>query len=332
MSISAEIVHAEYRDNYVWYHGFVNSISVIITTKDRPQLLMVCINSLLSQTRIPNEIIVVDNSSDCSARKVVRSFKTNTIAIRYTHQSKKGIAFAKNRGIQKAQFDILAFIDDDCAADCNWVNEIDRSYKKNIQATMGQNINGRPHNIFSCLEHFYTERSVLSQLTKEKGVIYSKLVDPKNFSIKKSILQKSQVVFDETFGSYAGFEELDFSRRLERKNIKVLYNKRMMVHHFGRTNFILHSLREFKRGRALYFFYKKWETEIINDVIKKKSLTHSQQANENEAVVQLNKKIKKNILDDTSPLFKFLFLFFNFTSRITLRMGFFMESVLLPTN
>jgi GT2 family glycosyltransferase len=96
-------------------------ISVIICTRDRPSRLRECLNSLQQVTYSPLEILVVDNApSGDETTKVVAEFAASDTRIRYICEPSPGLSMARNLGVAKARFDILAFTDDDTLVDPGW--------------------------------------------------------------------------------------------------------------------------------------------------------------------------------------------------------------------
>jgi glycosyltransferase involved in cell wall biosynthesis len=89
----------------------VNSISVIIPTYNRAHMLPKTIASLLSQTRLPDEILVIDDGSTDDTPTVMQQFSAPVRYIRYEHN--QGRSHARNVGIEQAQGDYLAFLDSD---------------------------------------------------------------------------------------------------------------------------------------------------------------------------------------------------------------------------
>ena len=85
-------------------------ISVIIPTFNREVLVKRAINSVLSQTCPPEEIIVVDDgSTDQTSRIIAEEFPQITLLT----QANKGVSAARNKGIRHANCDWLAFLDSD---------------------------------------------------------------------------------------------------------------------------------------------------------------------------------------------------------------------------
>ena len=85
-------------------------ISVIITTHNRAHKVSHSVQSALTQTRQPDEIIIVDDGSTDATPKILDNFKDRA---RVIVQSNMGFAEARNTGFAKSSGDYLAFLDDD---------------------------------------------------------------------------------------------------------------------------------------------------------------------------------------------------------------------------
>jgi GT2 family glycosyltransferase len=100
-------------------------VSVVIPTFRRPQLLKRCIDALLMQTLHPSEfeiIIVDDDGSDETRELVARSARSSQPAIRYLRNGgKHGPAAARNEGWKNAKGPLIAFTDDDCIPERDWL-------------------------------------------------------------------------------------------------------------------------------------------------------------------------------------------------------------------
>lgn len=85
-------------------------ISVIIPAYNRAQLLPRALNSVLAQTFIPREIIVVDDGSTDNTKAVVENGYAKARYLRFEHQ---GVSQARNAGIAVSRSEWLAFLDSD---------------------------------------------------------------------------------------------------------------------------------------------------------------------------------------------------------------------------
>lgn len=89
-------------------------ISAIITTYNRANIVRDAIASVFSQTYPVSELIVVDDGSyDDSEKAISDTFENAPIPARYIFKPNGGMATSLNHGIKEAQFDWIAFLDDD---------------------------------------------------------------------------------------------------------------------------------------------------------------------------------------------------------------------------
>lgn len=86
-------------------------VSVVIPSYNREDVICRCVDSVLAQTVSPDEIIVVDDGSSDQTRTVLRDHYGDRI--RYVYQENRGVAGARNTGIQEANNELIAFLDSD---------------------------------------------------------------------------------------------------------------------------------------------------------------------------------------------------------------------------
>jgi len=92
------------------------SITIILPIYNGEKYLSEAIESILSQTHHPQEIIIIDDGSTDNTASVAKSFGR---AVRYHYQPNQGAGAARNNGVQLAQGEFLAFLD----ADDLWVED-----------------------------------------------------------------------------------------------------------------------------------------------------------------------------------------------------------------
>ena len=89
-------------------------VSVIIPTHNRPNLVTKAVASVVAQTYRPIEIIIIDDASDdpVSANWFKAEWKDISLSI-HCNDISKGVAAARNSGINKSKGRYIAFLDDD---------------------------------------------------------------------------------------------------------------------------------------------------------------------------------------------------------------------------
>lgn len=103
-------------------------VSVVIPAYNSEACIGRAIDSVLAQTRPVHEIIVVDDGSTDKTSEVVRRYGDKVILIR---QDNSGVSVARNRGIQAASGNWIAFLD----ADDEWLAEKNSRQIKVIEET-----------------------------------------------------------------------------------------------------------------------------------------------------------------------------------------------------
>lgn len=102
-------------------HG---SVSVVICTRDRPDDIARCLASLRHQTRVPDEVVVVDNASrDQRTREAVLAAGAT-----YLREDREGLDFARNTGVAAATGDLIIFTDDDVLLDPHWLERMTAAF------------------------------------------------------------------------------------------------------------------------------------------------------------------------------------------------------------
>jgi glycosyltransferase involved in cell wall biosynthesis len=116
-------------------------ISVCIPTYRRPELLRQAIKSLETQTRPPDELIVVWREGDVKTEEVLQSVSKNTnLKIVPLSICQPGFLPPIRAAIDYASSDVLAFLDDDAAAFPDWVARMERHYCNTDWAAVGGRI------------------------------------------------------------------------------------------------------------------------------------------------------------------------------------------------
>lgn len=87
-------------------------ISVIMPVYNGEKYITQAIDSVLSQTYPNWELIIINDGSTDDTAKIIKS-KYNQNKIKYIYQENQGPSIARNRGIDLAQGDYIAFIDAD---------------------------------------------------------------------------------------------------------------------------------------------------------------------------------------------------------------------------
>ena len=101
------------------------SVSVIVPTFRRPDGLRRAVESVLAQTRQPDQLVIVDNDPAGSAARVAATAKALArCEVLYIHEPQPGVSNARNAGFAAATGRYIAFLDDDEIAGIGWLDAL----------------------------------------------------------------------------------------------------------------------------------------------------------------------------------------------------------------
>jgi len=110
-------------------------ISVIICTRNRFDDFTKTLPSIAAQTRLPDELVVVDTSDEKKLEEYLGSINM-PFSVRYFH-TQPGLTLQRNHGIRESQGDLLFFFDDDVVLDVNYLAEVENVVANDINHEIG---------------------------------------------------------------------------------------------------------------------------------------------------------------------------------------------------
>lgn len=189
-------------------------ISVCVCTYRRPTLLARLLNALKCQDIDPGfrfEVVVVDNDCSRSAELTVRMFQLQTeVRVIYECEPQQNISLARNRTIQNAEGNFIAFIDDDEFPCKNWLLLLYRFLKQGeadgvLGPVLPDFLPGTPAWL---VKGDFFDRRRLPTGTR----IAARDGRTGNVLFRRSIFDEDELWFDPVYGRTGG-EDSDFFRR-----------------------------------------------------------------------------------------------------------------------
>jgi glycosyltransferase involved in cell wall biosynthesis len=209
-------------------------IVLIVCTYNRADLLEEVIRSLLSQEtggKFNFQILIIDDASNdntkCEVNKIIQSSNNR---IKYFLADGKGIACARNKGIQNSKSEWIVFSDDDQIAEQNWLKELyEIAYEKRIDCVGGKRLLNLPGNKMNSLS--LTVRKLLGEI--DLGEIPRKC-KRKEFPAAGNIMIKRKIIdtighFNESFSR--GGEDIELAVRLRAAGLESWYAPKSIVRH-----------------------------------------------------------------------------------------------------
>ncbi|WP_007511592.1 glycosyltransferase family 2 protein [Pseudofrankia saprophytica] len=112
-------------------------VSVVVNACEASPELVRALASIQAQTRLPDELIVVDNRPTTSGIPgLLKELELGSVT--YVPEPVKGLARARNTGLAVASGELVAFTDDDVIADPSWLEVLVSGFEdENVAAVTG---------------------------------------------------------------------------------------------------------------------------------------------------------------------------------------------------
>lgn len=251
--------------------------AIIVATKNRPRQLELCLKALDCQDHDDFSVVVVDNGGTVDLDPVLALYSGK---IEVLNQPKPGPAAARNAGVQFVDCDIVAFTDDDCLPDPNWLSTLAGALQHDATSLVG----GKTYN--------QIERNIYSEVSQTLvDFLYeyyeaSRGLSPYFTSNNLACMRDTYLAlggFDETF-PIAAAEDRDLGMRWREAGCALTFVPEAKVRHahhlspvkfwrqhsnYGRGARHLHHVLEERQAQPVPFegfrFYQKLLTYPMRD-------------------------------------------------------------------
>ena len=213
-------------------------LSVIIASYNSEKTIAACLESLENQTTDRSfEIIVVDSSTDGTAELVKKRFPNVRL---YRFPERKFCGGARNFGISVARGEIIAFVDADCTADSNWVDEILKAHRSPHLAIGGAIANGDSSSVVGWAAYFCE----FSQWMPNTSATWLDDVAGANMSYKREIFDELGPFIEGTYCS-----DTEFHWRLGQMGHRLRFVPSILISHRSIDDFPRFIRHEYHHGR-----------------------------------------------------------------------------------
>jgi GT2 family glycosyltransferase len=259
----------------------LSAVSVVIVNWNTAGLLKDCLNSLYQNTKIPLQVIVVDNgSSDSSVTMLKQDFPQVTCI-----DTGKNLGFGKanNIGFLSCQSDLILLLNSDTIVH---PAAIDKMYTKMTQRpdidVLGCKLLNTDGSLQpSCYDFYSTAKTLVDNRLVKK--LYCHLSPTAKFTcffdhtverqvdwicgavmlIRSSVLEKVGG-FDEDFFMYG--EEVEWQKRMQKQALKIVYTPDAQITHLGggSSGGNLKQQEWLARRQFLQKHYAAWELFVYD--------------------------------------------------------------------
>jgi GT2 family glycosyltransferase len=189
-------------------------VSVYVPAYNVAQYLSRCLEGLLTQTLLPDEILVVDDGSRDSSPQIASSY-TGVTLIR--HAANEGLATARNTAFRAARNELVASLDADCVPEPTWLAELIKNMADPTVAGAGGKLTeGIQRNTADCWRAVH-----MPQHWGDVPIRNPRFLFGSNTLFRKSVVLK--------LGGYdkvrrTNGEDTDLSLRLRENNFTLVYD------------------------------------------------------------------------------------------------------------
>lgn len=241
-------------------------VSVIIPTYNRASFLKEAIESVLNQEYSDFELIIIDDGSTDSTRKIIEQYEGK---LRYYYQPHKGVSPARNAGLRLARGNFIAFLDSDDL----WKKE-----KLKIQIEFMKN---HSEAMVCYTEEIWIRKGVRvnpkKKHKKHSGWIFDKVVPICLLSLSSALFRKKLFekigVFDENLPTC---EDYDLGLRIACKYPIHLIEEPLIIKRGGHPDQLTKKFWGMDRFRIIALekilkenLRKEWRQLVIKEIIKK---------------------------------------------------------------
>jgi len=226
--------------------------SIVIPTYNRPKQLSSCLQAIAQLNYPPNlfEVIVVDDGSEIPLDNVIDPLKDKLNLLMLT-QPRGGPSSARNNGAKHAKGNFLAFTDDDCRSESNWLRILEQNLNENPECLIGgKTFNLLEDNPFSAASQMICDLAYRHYNVNHN---HSNFFSSNNIAMSR---EKFHDVggFDENFKTA---EDRELCKRWLKNGLSMIYAPEAIIYHAHHLTFFAYIKQHFNYGRGSYKFYNK---------------------------------------------------------------------------
>ena len=261
------------------------NISIVIPTFNRPQSLFKCIKSIVVQSNLPKEVVVINDGhiSDDLRNKIQTLLHNNNISFQYFKKNKPSSSESRNIGARQSSNEIVLFLDDDIVLEKNYIELLKLEWEKNKDDLSLGGIGGVINNLrlISFFEKifnkiFYLSSSISWDVTSVGFQVWDPSIKKieKVFylsggisSFRKSVIEK--IPFRSLSLGRVALEDVDFFVRAKKQGYHfIIVPEARVFHEHSQTskdnNYVIGEKESYGR-RAIY--RSSIEKSFINQMI-----------------------------------------------------------------
>ncbi len=198
-------------------------VTVILLTKNSASTVQKSIESVFQQSRPPDEVVVVDGNSSDGTLEIVKKYPVKLVT-----EPGLGFGYARNLGVKNASGDIVFFLDSDCYAEPNWIENALANLDSNLE-TAGVTGQTRLWNTESSVARFLAYVGDRVNMPSIRKTV--KIAPTMNLGLKRNVIDEVGG-FDDTL---IRGEDTDLTYKIS-QNHRILYDPNVIIWFKGSPN------------------------------------------------------------------------------------------------
>jgi len=228
-------------------------VAVVSAVYNEEKQVGLLLESLLTQTRVPDEIVMVDDGSTDQTAWLIECCARHYPSVRLIRNTNQGPAASRNIAWRAAHSDIVIFTDGDCVPNHDWVEKILTGFVSEngaVPTTVDQRKTqvGAVGGTYRTLnDHSILARFVGYEIAWRYRNVYGEIDahGAYNLAIRKKVLEEVGG-FDESYKTPSG-EDWDLTYRISRQ-YKILFVPEAIVAHAHPEAFWPYMRNQVRRG------------------------------------------------------------------------------------
>lgn len=247
-------------------------ISIIVCSRDRPQLLQQCLEALNQLDYAAYEVIVVDNGSrDNLTAQVVAA-----TSFQYVSEPRIGLDYARNRGLAEAQYDLITYADDDVQVSPTWLRGLATAFAEpEVMAVTGLVL---PAELETPAQHLFERyggmgKGMQPRCFRRETMQPWELIAVHHVGVGANMAFRRSVF--ETIGSFdpaldvgtpaGGGGDLDIFHRVLTAGLTLRYEPTALVRHQHRRDMVGLRRQIYNNGRSFgVYLLKIWHNKTVS--------------------------------------------------------------------
>lgn len=225
-------------------------ISIIVPVYNSEKYIDRCLDSILNQTYKDLEIVLVNDGSNDQSLKILENYALRDTRIKVVNQENKGVAAARNTGLDNATGDYILYVDSD-----DWIenNMVERMVELSANADIvfcGNDNAVSPESvkkIIGITKEIWNKDKIIYEFLRHKimsGMLWNKL-------IKRSLTDGCR------FNPKTGYgEDAEFLWQVLQNTNSMIVTNEILYHHVPDENSISHLSYSEKKYSAISMWEK----------------------------------------------------------------------------